>query len=232
MYAEYDGSEEDPLFYQLDTGVVGNIGISFADMTALSMTCVQDLLLISYSNPNGSAELYCVDPHAESLSAGKIGNIPGATAVTGLYHRQRRQHRTPRASIPDGRQRRILQSRLPPDAASGRTEGRPCPGHAGSLPMWSAAPQLPTGTVQITSRGETAADEKTVTVEVTAKDAGGNDIASTNGLITVGYNTDHLTLQSVAVHADCQAVLQSDGTVKFAYAGTQEIPAGTSVATP
>ena len=55
-----------------------------------------------------------------------------------------------------------------------------------------------TGTVQITSRGETAADEKTVTVEVTAKDAGGNDIASTNGLITVGYNTDHLTLQSVA----------------------------------
>lgn len=88
-----------------------------------------------------------------------------------------------------------------------------------------------TGTVQITSRGETAADEKTVTVEVTAKDAGGNDIASTNGLITVGYNTDHLTLQSVAVHADCQAVLQSDGTVKFAYAGTQEIPAGTSVAT-
>ncbi len=85
VYAEYDGSEEDPLFYQLDTGVVGNIGISFADMTALSMTCVQDLLLISYSNPNGSAELYCVDPHAESLSAGKIGNIPGATAVTGLY---------------------------------------------------------------------------------------------------------------------------------------------------
>ena len=33
------------------------------------------------------------------------------------------------------------------------------------------------------------------------------------------------------VHTDYQAVAQSDGTVKFAYADTGEIPAGSSVAT-
>ncbi len=38
-----------------------------------------------------------------------------------------------------------------------------------------------TGTVQTDSIGETAEDEKTVTVEVTAKDAAGKDVASTNG---------------------------------------------------
>ena len=230
VYAEYDGSKEDPLFYQLDTGVVGNIGISFEDMTALSMTCVQDLLLISYSNPNGSAELYCVDPHAESLSAGKIGNIPGATAVTGLYTASEGStaHPAPAFRMGGSAVSSNLVSLRTPHLAGQKAALVQAMPEAANVVGGSTAS---TGTVQITSRGETAADEKTVTVEVTAKDAGGNDIASTNGLITVGYNTDHLTLQSVAVHADCQAVLQSDGTVKFAYAGTQEIPAGTSVAT-
>ena len=88
-----------------------------------------------------------------------------------------------------------------------------------------------TGTVQTDSIGETAEDEKTVTVEVTAKDAAGKDVASTNGLIAARYDVSHLTLQSVVVHADYQAVAQSDGTVKFAYADTGEIPAGSSVAT-
>ena len=88
-----------------------------------------------------------------------------------------------------------------------------------------------TGTVQTDSIGETAEDEKTVTVEVTAKDAAGKDVASTNGLITARYDVSHLALQSVVVHAGYQAVAQSDGTVKFAYADTGEIPAGSSVAT-
>ena len=68
-------------------------------------------------------------------------------------------------------------------------------------------------------------------MEVTAKDAAGKDVASTNGLIAARYDVSHLTLQSVVVHADYQAVAQSDGTVKFAYADTGEIPAGSSVAT-
>ena len=72
-----------------------------------------------------------------------------------------------------------------------------------------------TGTVQTDSIGETAEDEKTVTVEVTAKDAAGKDVASTNGLITARYDVSHLALQSVVVHADYQAVAQSDGTGRF-----------------
>ncbi len=230
VYAGYDGSEEDPLFYQLDTGVVGNIGISFEDMTALSMTCVQDLLLISYSNPNGSAELYCVDPRAESLSAGKIGNIPGATAITGLYtaNEGSTPHHAPAFRMGASTVSSNLVSLRTLHLTGQKATALQAMPEAANVVSGSTAS---TGAVQITSRGEAATDEKTVTVEVTAKDAGGSDIASTNGLITVDYNTEHLTLQSIAVHADYQATSQGDGTVKLAYAGTRDIPAGTSVAT-
>ena len=230
VYAEYDASAEDPLSYQLSTGVVGNIGIAFEDMTALSMTCVQNLLLISYSNPNGSAELYCVDPKAEPLSAGKIGNIPGAAAVTGLYTgaQENDGHVAPELRMGTGTVSSSLVSLGLPYLIGQEAAAVNAMPESANVPGGSANS---TGTVQIASLGETAADEKTVTVEVTAKDAEGKDVASTNGLLTASYDPARLTLQSVVVHAGYQAVAQGDGTVKFAYADTQGIPAGSSVAT-
>ncbi len=90
----------------------------------------------------------------------------------------------------------------------------------------SAAPgMLPTST------GTPEEDEKTVTVQITAKDELGTDVASTNGLATVQYDTDALTLQSILVHGDCHAAVESSGAVRFAYAGVHPIAAGQAVAT-
>ena len=87
-----------------------------------------------------------------------------------------------------------------------------------------------TAVIRPASVADPAEDEKTVTLSVTAKDETGTDVASTNGLITVKYDAQCLTLQSVTVNADYYAVAESEGEVKLAYAGTKSIPVGQAVA--
>ena len=66
---------------------------------------------------------------------------------------------------------------------------------------------------------------------VTAKDASGQDVASANGWITVSYDASAMTLKRVAVSADYHSVVESNGTVTFAYAGVEPIVAGKAIAT-
>ena len=61
-------------------------------------------------------------------------------------------------------------------------------------------------------------EEKTaMTVEITAQDENGENIATTNGLITVTYDSAALELVNVVVNGDYYAVANGDGTVTFAY---------------
>ncbi len=60
-------------------------------------------------------------------------------------------------------------------------------------------------------------EKDTVTVAITAKDVNGEDVATTNGLITVNYDPAAQTLRNVIVHGDYYAVTQEEGAITFAY---------------
>ncbi len=78
------------------------------------------------------------------------------------------------------------------------------------------------------SVGTVASDEKTVTVEITAKDANGEDAASTNGLVEVAYS-DALELAGIEVYSDYSSVNRGD-TVVIGYVDLDGIAAGKTVA--
>ncbi len=82
------------------------------------------------------------------------------------------------------------------------------------------------------SKPTVSADGRAVTLTLTAKDAEGLDVASTNGLLTVEYDGAEMMLTDVQVaRAPYHAVAQGEGTVKLAYAGLQAVEAGKAVAT-
>jgi lactocepin len=72
-----------------------------------------------------------------------------------------------------------------------------------------------------------------ITVTVTAKDATGTDADSTNGVITVSYDADALTVQQVITTSavDLTSVNVEDGTITIGYVSLDGIAAGETVAT-
>lgn len=87
------------------------------------------------------------------------------------------------------------------------------------------------GTAERQSKPWVSTDSKTVTLALTAKDAQGVDTDSTNGLLTVEYDGEIMTLTDVQVAASYCSIAQAEGVVKLAYAGLDPIEAGRAVAT-
>ena len=73
--------------------------------------------------------------------------------------------------------------------------------------------------------GQADPNYHTVIVEVI------NDVAATNGVVTVSWDPAKLTLTNIDIHADYTSVLEADGSVTFGYVSLRGIPAGASVAT-
>ena len=74
-------------------------------------------------------------------------------------------------------------------------------------------------------------DAKNVIVTVTAKDANGTDVASTNGVAQLQYDENALTLKSIQVGGNYQSVKEETGSVTFGYVSLEELSAGVAVAT-
>ena len=70
-----------------------------------------------------------------------------------------------------------------------------------------------------------------ISISVTAKDANGKDIASTNGVAALRYDETAMTLRSVQVNGNYQSVKEEDGQVTVGYVSLEGIPAGGAVAT-
>ena len=73
--------------------------------------------------------------------------------------------------------------------------------------------------------------EATVAVTITAKDAEGNDVASTNGVATVTYDPEALTLVGAVVNGDYTSKVVGEGTVTIGYVEMDAFAAGDTVAT-
>lgn len=76
--------------------------------------------------------------------------------------------------------------------------------------------------VSVASVPETSGDEKSVTVQVTAKDSSGADVASANGLVEIAYDVEALTLTDVKETAAYTSIVESEGRVLIAYADLEE----------
>lgn len=236
MWAYYNAAKAGGVDYLMSLPTtVGNIGEQFSNHLNMTMTYVKDEtnegLIVGNTSENG-AELYYIDLTGDAPNCVKIGRIPGASAISGLYTDAdlNQTSSVPEYSEDDG----ILASSEIP-FSQGRTE----PLTATELP--ETAPQAAGGLNALTkadpsaaqpaSSGEVSDGEDAVVITVTAKDATGQDVASTNGLITVSYDASAMTLKRVAVHADYTSVVESDGAVTFAYAGAEPIAAGKAIAT-
>ena len=88
-----------------------------------------------------------------------------------------------------------------------------------NLPMGDAAENASTSNVTV------SADEKTVTVDVIAKDA------ATNGLFTVDYDAANLTLTNVAFNTQYSSYKDASGKVTLGYVDLNGVTAGSTVAT-
>lgn len=88
-----------------------------------------------------------------------------------------------------------------------------------------------TGTVRPNSTVTVDKEDTNVILNLTAKDADGNDVASHNGKSVVSYDTNTLKLISVNSVAAHYAYNDEDGVITFAYADLATIEAGEPVAT-
>ena len=74
--------------------------------------------------------------------------------------------------------------------------------------------------------------ENTMVVEITAKDVNGENVASSNGVITITYDPTVQTLEVVTVHGDYYSLVDDgEGTVTFAYVNVDGFAADDVVAT-
>lgn len=166
-----------------------------------------------------------VNGQMEDLSCGKIGILPGVSAVSGLY-------------VADEQRREVDAEQLFREATENTCSSprsfacAPAEADNGEdICLIGKQTNGSTNAATTTAQSAESASSKTVPVEVTARNANGAAVATTNGVITVEFDAQKLELSGVAVHAGYKSVEIGDGLVKFAYANAEEIPAGQPVAT-
>ena len=86
-------------------------------------------------------------------------------------------------------------------------------------------PKLPMNGIDV---GE---GEDFITVNITAQDATGTNVPSTNGVVTVTFNSAALTLKSVNVNGDYTSLVEADGSVTFGYVKLDGFAADDVIAT-
>ena len=74
-------------------------------------------------------------------------------------------------------------------------------------------------------------EKDTMTVGISAKDANGEDVATTNGVITVTFDPAAQTLRNVIVHGDYYSVVEAVGSVTFSYVQVDGLDPNDVVAT-
>ena len=231
----------DKVGYSLARGTIGNIGVEFNNYQALSMAFDGTGLIIADSS-KGTADLFYVDLTAETLSCGKIGRLAGATSISGLYAATQSStnaidtaveiESVENAASINASDVVVVETENNDEAISNEVSFAVALNSAANETTGglNAVVSTGNGTVRPMSISETATDEKTVTVSITAKDATGSDVDSTNGVATVTYDTAALTLTNVVVNGDITSYVESNGSVTFGYVDKDGAAAGSTVA--
>ncbi len=219
-----------PASYRMRRDVLGKTDLVLTDHKAMTMDYYNDGekegLIVGYNNSkSGQVDLYYIDLTSDDLVSTKLGTIPGATAISGLTLATEQIYETHAIGIgsgvvQSGKQEldKVCQTSFEPVKASELFANADGSLNAVTTPVAPAS-------------SETVSDgEHTVTVEITARDASGADVGANNGLFTVAYDAQAMTLSDVNSYADFHTVVKGDGTVLVAYADVAGFDAGESVA--
>ena len=219
--ATYDAAT-DSIRYGMADRVYGSTGMKFDSYQTLSMIYDGTGLIVSDSS-QGAADLYYVDLTGETLTGGKVGRLPEATGITGLYT----DVQTDNANAVD-----VVATAAAVEAAQINTaEAEPelsdaVAFEAISLAGESTNAQAPAHEViKPNSDASAAPAEDTVTLNITT------DVAATNGLATITYDTGKLALETVVLNGTYTSKLEEDGKLTFGYVSLTEIPAEGTIAT-
>ena len=204
----YDWYATEPGKYQALGKSLGNVGVIFNDnvkmtMTALNSGDTQGLLVGSISNKG--AELYFIDMSGDNLAAAKFGTLPGVTSIEGFYL----DSETTAAKLES------LDSFLAPmEADQGNlstfSRRERADQSNGGLSNTVVSPEAVTGT-------ETDCGSGTNTLTLTAEEG------STNGIITVEYDAEKVTLESIATAVDFKTIVEETGKVTFGYVNAEAL---------
>lgn len=227
VYANYD-YYDNRVGYVLIPTTLGDIGQEFADPTAMTMTYVDNEttkgLVIGYNGTSG-AELYFIDLTQEALSCAKIGIVPGATSITGLYVPGEQQREANlELTFRDGTEETCSSPRSFAYAVGDELIDE-------DVSLMGNQSQGSLQAVPAEAKNVAAEDRQKIMVEVMANGSQGTAVAATNGVATVTYDDSKLELDSVAVHAAYSAVEIGDGQVRFAYTNNPAVSANQPVAT-
>ena len=221
-------------FFGPADGLMGNTGISTDLPYFQSMYVDGDHLFISnFVNENNYVALYALDLNTYNIyTLGKFAD--GVWPVAGLYNGA---DVAVRADASTYAARGLADMTIIGEMISAAdcdleplfvgTSGQPAAGGLNSAVVVENKAEMQRST------SEVAPEEDSVELIVTAKDALGEDVDSTNGVVTVTYDAASLELGSILVHGDYQSIVvdETAGTVTIGYVSLAGIDAGDAVAT-
>lgn len=164
------------------------------------------------------------DAEIPHYDATPIGTVSSSASPAALYAAESG------AKVESSRQVRDLTDAEPVEMADAQTGELTAARPSARFTMTRVAPA--TDRAEEPMSGATVgAEEREVTVEVTAKDAQGTALAANNGLATVIYDAAALELKDIQVSGDYTAQVTAAGAVTFGYIAATALEAGTPVAT-
>ena len=194
LWADYDAAAQNGLAYSLRFIRMGDIGLKFSDPTSLSMTLIRNGLVIADST---TASLYWVELD-ETLSSGKIANLPGVTAISGLYDPAETNASEINQNVAVPTSGTLLSETLKAE------------------PLY----EMKSTVAHKNENQNEEADGHQVKVSVTAKNSDGEDVAATNGYLTVKYDPQVLTLKNLKAFAEVVSIVETEGILRIAYASS------------
>ncbi len=221
-----------PASYRMRRDVLGKADISFYNFKGMTMDYYNDGtkegLVVGYNNAlTGAVELYYIDLVDDALKGYKLGTVPGATAISGLTMAEEQQYETHAAASELVQGEGIYQSAT-------QSLNVPYVQYVDPIKLSEVETKAEGGlnavTVEAQPQSEETVTEQVVTIEVTAKNASGQDVMTNNGYTMVAFDAQLLELQEIEVMADFQTIVEEDGMVKFVYADLAGFAAGETTA--
>ena len=219
-----------PSSYRMRRDVLGKVDMRFFDHKNMTMDYYNDGtnegLIVGYTNElSGQVELYYIDLVDKALTACKLGNVPGATSISGLTLVGEQIYETHAAASELVEGAGVVKS-----TTADLSEPMVLYWDPVKLGQETELAAVDAPTVTPSSSETVTADETTVTVEITARDAAGVDVAATHGLSAVSSDPAALTLQEIRINAALSSLVEEAGSVRFAWANVEALEAGAPVA--
>ncbi len=221
MWANYvEGAQTaSDLDYEMAYLTVGNLGVEFEDYTAMTMTYVRnetcDGLVIGDAG-TGMTHLYYVDMTAEALILRIVTSIPEATAIDALYSdidMKGTDHKIAGVTAAETQMAQaVTQEEIQAELDAERQQEQ-------EQPQFQLSGVLNSTVISPTAEGkpENNCEGGKTTLTLTA------DETSTNGIITVEYDADKLTLESVDSRVAFKSIVEEEGKLTIGYVSATAI---------